>query len=381
MKRLLQSTGAALLIALAIIIGANPRNVYGQAQAVLFGSYMNAAKAVTVTTNGYLNVSINGGGAGVVPVANGGTGIASYTIGDMLYASGATTLSKLADVATGSVLCSGGVATAPAWCTTVAAGTIVASAPFKFSWTWNNAGVTFTGLNIDITNTASGAASNALDITNGSGGHLFQIGTAGNFISNSAGQVNGPMTIISASDGFVVQSGGFFHAASSSYINFPTDGKFKFGANAFNAGFSLDAIAATDTMKVMNFAANAYGNIDVLAYRQSGVLISSTTAPTIASAGCTSPAVTHNNGTASFLLTLGTSCTGVKTIVLTFTAAAHFWVVSCNNNTSDAQQAANYVVPRATSTTAVTITNYARVTGLQSDFTASDTLLCEAHGE
>ena len=51
----------------------------------------------------------------VAPVAAGGTGIASYTIGDLLYASGATTLAKLADVATGNALISGGVGVAPAW--------------------------------------------------------------------------------------------------------------------------------------------------------------------------------------------------------------------------------------------------------------------------
>lgn len=47
--------------------------------------------------------------------ANGGTGITSYTIGDLIYASGATTLAKLADVATGNALISGGVGVAPSW--------------------------------------------------------------------------------------------------------------------------------------------------------------------------------------------------------------------------------------------------------------------------
>jgi hypothetical protein len=46
---------------------------------------------------------------------SGGTGNASYTIGDILYASGSTTLSRLADVATGNALISGGVGVAPAW--------------------------------------------------------------------------------------------------------------------------------------------------------------------------------------------------------------------------------------------------------------------------
>lgn len=53
--------------------------------------------------------------AGTLAEANGGTGQSSYTIGDLLYASGSTTLSKLADVATGNALISGGVGAAPAW--------------------------------------------------------------------------------------------------------------------------------------------------------------------------------------------------------------------------------------------------------------------------
>lgn len=50
-------------------------------------------------------------------VSLGGTGLTSYAVGDLLYASGTTTISKLADVAAGSFLRSGGVATAPAWST------------------------------------------------------------------------------------------------------------------------------------------------------------------------------------------------------------------------------------------------------------------------
>jgi hypothetical protein len=53
--------------------------------------------------------------SGTVAVANGGTNIGSYAVGDILYASGSTTLSKLADVATGKALISGGVTTAPSW--------------------------------------------------------------------------------------------------------------------------------------------------------------------------------------------------------------------------------------------------------------------------
>lgn len=61
-----------------------------------------------ITSTGTISIS-------TVPVANGGTNLTSYTIGDVLYASGATTLSKLAGVVTGNALISGGVATAPSW--------------------------------------------------------------------------------------------------------------------------------------------------------------------------------------------------------------------------------------------------------------------------
>jgi hypothetical protein len=50
-----------------------------------------------------------------VTAAQGGTGQLSYAVGDLLYASAASALSKLADVAVGQVLVSGGVGVAPAW--------------------------------------------------------------------------------------------------------------------------------------------------------------------------------------------------------------------------------------------------------------------------
>ena len=53
--------------------------------------------------------------AGTLVAANGGTGFATYTVGDILYASTTTVLSKLADVATGNSLISGGVGAAPSW--------------------------------------------------------------------------------------------------------------------------------------------------------------------------------------------------------------------------------------------------------------------------
>jgi hypothetical protein len=53
--------------------------------------------------------------SGTLGAGNGGTGLSSYTVGDILYASGTTALSSLPDVATGNALISGGVSNAPLW--------------------------------------------------------------------------------------------------------------------------------------------------------------------------------------------------------------------------------------------------------------------------
>jgi hypothetical protein len=50
-----------------------------------------------------------------LPATSGGTGQSSYTIGDLLYASSTTALSKLAAAAVGNVLRAKGTGTAPAW--------------------------------------------------------------------------------------------------------------------------------------------------------------------------------------------------------------------------------------------------------------------------
>jgi len=52
---------------------------------------------------------------GTLPADHGGTGQAVYVVGDILHASTTTELSRIADVAVGSYLSSGGIGVAPAW--------------------------------------------------------------------------------------------------------------------------------------------------------------------------------------------------------------------------------------------------------------------------
>lgn len=67
----------------------------------------NAATATTATTA--VNVT------GTVAPANGGTGLTTYAVGDLIYASGTSAIARLAAAAAGNALLSGGVGGAPSW--------------------------------------------------------------------------------------------------------------------------------------------------------------------------------------------------------------------------------------------------------------------------
>jgi hypothetical protein len=93
--------------------------------AVTAASYGAASKTLTATVNAQgqltaladanIAISMSQVTSGVLGATQGGTGQSSYSIGDILYADTTTTLAKLADVATGNALISGGISTAPAW--------------------------------------------------------------------------------------------------------------------------------------------------------------------------------------------------------------------------------------------------------------------------
>lgn len=122
--------------------------------------------------------------SGTLGVARGGTGLASYAVGDLIYASGATTLASLADVATGNVLISGGVTTAPAWgkvgLTTHVTGTLgVVNGGTGVSTITNNGVVLGQGTN-PITTASSSTEGHILTI-NSSGVPTFMMLSGGTF--------------------------------------------------------------------------------------------------------------------------------------------------------------------------------------------------------
>lgn len=73
----------------------------------LVGSYTGITGVGSLTAGSW--------NANTIGVAYGGTGITSYTVGDLVYANSPTGLAKLPDVAVGNALISGGVTSAPSW--------------------------------------------------------------------------------------------------------------------------------------------------------------------------------------------------------------------------------------------------------------------------
>lgn len=88
----------------------NGAGVSGNPTVDISSNYVGQSSITTVgtVTSGTWNGT-------AISATNGGTGQTSYTTGDILFASSATALSKLADVATGNALISGGVGVAPLW--------------------------------------------------------------------------------------------------------------------------------------------------------------------------------------------------------------------------------------------------------------------------
>lgn len=118
---------SAALAANAIVIGggagvAPSTTTTGTGVLTALGSAVNtsggvATSAVT-TLSSLTSVGTIGTGTwqgNAVAGGFGGTGLTSYAVGDILYASASTTLSKLAGVATGNALISGGITTSPSW--------------------------------------------------------------------------------------------------------------------------------------------------------------------------------------------------------------------------------------------------------------------------
>lgn len=196
------------------------------------------AGQTSITTLGTI---ATGTWAGTAIAANhGGTGQTSYTTGDLLYASDATTLSKLNDIATGNALISGGVGVAPSWgkigLTTHVTGTLPIANGGTNATTTPTAGAVAYGTGTAYGFTAAGTAGQVL-VSNGT--------SAPSWSSIGTGDVSGPA---SATDNAIARFDG-------------TTGKL-----IQNSGVTIDDTANIASVASLNFntaagAAYAYGRL------------------------------------------------------------------------------------------------------------------------
>lgn len=105
----------------------------------------------------------------------------------------------------------------------------------------------------------------------------------------------------------------------------------------------------------------------------------SSTAPTLASGGCTGAAMSGTqNGTPYFRAGVGTSCTLSQPLVFTLPAASSGWNCTARNVSNGATSAPAQT--GAESTTSVTITNFVRATGVAGAWTDSDVIVVSCLG-
>ena len=196
--------------------------------------------------------------ATAVGAVYGGTGQTSYTIGDLLYADTTTSLAKLADVATGNALISGGVGVAPSW------GKIGLATHVSGTLGITNGGTGVTGT----------PSNGQLLIGNGSGFTLATLSAgSGITINNSAGGIQ----IVAAASGlgasnFVIREvpTGTVNGSNATFTlaNTPTAGTEHVFVNGVlqNVGAGNDYTISTVTITFQSGAIPQSGDVVLVSY-------------------------------------------------------------------------------------------------------------------
>ncbi len=145
---------------------------------------------------------------------------------------------------------------------TIATGTITTSQPFTITQTWNSGGVTFTGLNFNLTDTASDTTSKFLDLQKAgvsqfnvrkSGVIAFPVNNTDNYVGVGIGNWFDSIGFFGTSGIYAVFNQGQLNLVSSVYLSWNTDtalsrnaaGTIQFGTTSANAAGSWLAANGT----------------------------------------------------------------------------------------------------------------------------------------
>jgi hypothetical protein len=290
---------------------------------------------------------------GAIGAAGGGTGITTYAIGDILFASGTTTLSTLADVATGNALISGGVGVAPSYgkigLTTHVSGTLpaanggtgVTTAPAEaarilgYTSTATAAGTTvltntstqyqlFTGVTtqtITLPVTSTLGTGWSFHIVNNSTGSLTVNSSGGNLVTTIISGVTAMVTCIGTTLTTAADwEAGFtdFQSITGTGANVLAD-----GATMTNGVFNGTVGATTPATGIFTTVSDAAGNVRdivnnakvaayILAATDNGEMINITTGGVTVNSGIFSAGnnvTIYNNSAASQTVTQGAGVT------------------------------------------------------------------------
>ena len=192
--------------------------------------------------------------AGTLNAASGGTGQTSYTIGDILYASGTTALSKLADVATGSVLVSGGVGVAPSYSATPTLTSLTAPTVI---------GGTAASSTLTLESTSGVGTSDSIIFKTGSQLTRMTISTAGLVTANNFASSNVAITggaIDGTAIGATTTSTGAFSSLSATNLSLTNPLGATYGGTGQSAVATGDILygSATNTWSRLSAGTNGY---------------------------------------------------------------------------------------------------------------------------
>jgi hypothetical protein len=303
--------------------------VIGNTTAAGSGVSIVNGDAITVWSDGTNVYGIKSSGvSGTLPIVNGGTGLTTFTAGDLVYYSSGTSFTKLGIGTAGQYLTVNSVATAPQWTTAVASGV----SSFQTSMagltpnTATTGSVTLAGT-LGPANGGTGVANNSAATVTSSGNFAYTrtltgttnvtFPTSGTLLSTAAviTPAQGGTGVANNSAATVTSSGNFAYTRTltgTTNVTFPTSG-------------TLSTLAGSETLTnktltnptITNYtetlqAVGTVGASSTLALTNGTVL----TATLTASTPCTFTMPTATAGK-SFILILTQAATGMTTATFT----------------------------------------------------------------